>query len=94
MITGPALGAAHQAGIIHRDIKPENIMVRGDGYVKVLDLVWPTSESFDGSGKSGKAFQGNVPGIVLGTVSSMSPEQARGGEVDRERTSSVRHSAI
>jgi serine/threonine protein kinase len=80
-----ALSAAHAAGIVHRDIKPENIMRRGDGIVKVLDfgivklLEQPHPET------STYTRLQTETGAVLGTVGYMSPEQARGLEVD-ERT--------
>jgi eukaryotic-like serine/threonine-protein kinase len=76
-----ALSAAHAAGITHRDIKPDNIMVRDDGYVKVLDFglarLLPT-----GSGEDAATLaQQTMPGTVMGTVAYMSPEQARGETV-------------
>jgi serine/threonine protein kinase len=80
-----ALRAAHEAGIVHRDIKPENIMLRPDGYVKVVDFgLAKLSERrpmTDDTGASFSAIDTN-PGIVMGTVSYMSPEQARGLAVD------------
>ena len=80
-----ALSAAHAAGIVHRDIKPENIMRRGDGIVKVLDfgivkLLEQTQAEMSVHTRSQTEM-----GAVLGTVGYMSPEQARGLEVD-ERT--------
>ncbi len=82
-----ALAAAHQAGIVHRDIKPENIMIRRDGYAKVLDfgLVKLTEKknADDVSLEDAtRAFINTTPGLVMGTVSYMSPEQARGKETD------------
>ena len=80
-----ALQAAHEAGIVHRDIKPENIMLRRDGVVKVLDfgLAKLTTDVgvVDGQGLAQSKVQTN-PGVVMGTVAYMSPEQARGAEVD------------
>lgn len=83
-----ALAAAHEAGITHRDVKPENIMIRRDGYVKVLDfglakLVQPQSTSTDsGSEAPTVALHRTEPGLVMGTAAYMSPEQARGRPVD------------
>src|SRR5437867_6117196 len=82
-----ALAAAHETGIVHRDIKPENIMLRPDGYVKVLDfgiaklaerevpVTTPTDEAL-------LLVETNL-GSILGTVRYMSPEQAYGTQVDK-----------
>ncbi len=82
-----ALAAAHEAGIVHRDIKPENIMLRPDGYVKVLDfgiaklaeqevpVTTPRDEAL--------LLVETNPGSILGTARYMSPEQARGASVDK-----------
>ncbi len=84
-----ALVAAHAAGIIHRDIKPENVMLRPDGYVKVLDFglaKFTEQRSFGASGSDPEAATeaavSTNPGMVMGTVCYMSPEQARGTQVD------------
>jgi len=81
-----ALAAAHDAGVVHRDIKPENIMLRPDGYVKVLDfgiakLTERRLASDDRSIETTALLQ-TRPGLVLGTAHYMSPEQARGQKVD------------
>ncbi|HKP86760.1 MAG TPA: protein kinase, partial [Blastocatellia bacterium] len=80
-----ALAAAHEAGIIHRDIKPENVMLRPDGYVKVLDFGLAKLAEGKYSGQSSAPTMANIStdsGIVMGTASYMSPEQARGQKVD------------
>lgn len=79
-----ALSAAHQAGIVHRDVKPENIMIRPDGYIKVLDfgLAKLTELSDPGAEEETKRLVKTNPGVIMGTVSYMSPEQARGKSTD------------
>jgi eukaryotic-like serine/threonine-protein kinase len=82
-----ALAAAHQAGIVHRDIKPENIMLRPDGYVKVLDfgIAKLAEEELPATMSRDEALllvETNL-GAVLGTVRYMSPEQACGERVDQ-----------
>jgi serine/threonine protein kinase len=80
-----ALSAAHKAGIIHRDIKPENIMLRPDGYVKVLDfgLAKLSEQASPVVAAEAPTIQVRTgSGIVIGTAGYMSPEQARGLSVD------------
>ena len=77
-----ALAVAHQAGITHRDIKPENIMVRDDGYVKVLDFGLARLSAANVSDEStAETAIHTKPGSIVGTVAYMSPEQARGDTV-------------
>src|SRR6476620_6106584 len=83
-----ALAVAHETGIVHRDIKPENIMLRPDGYVKVLDFgIAKLAESTFAEATADEAESVTLAethlGSILGTVRYMSPEQARGAPVDK-----------
>jgi len=79
------LEAAHDAGIVHRDLKPANVKIRPDGRVKLLDF--GLAKAFDtsdgGRELTRAASDATVDGMVLGTPAYMSPEQARGQQVDR-----------
>ena len=74
-----ALGAAHAAGIVHRDLKPENVMVRDDGYVKLVDF--GLARRTFATEETGEIALTSAGGVLLGTVRYMSPEQARGESV-------------
>jgi serine/threonine protein kinase len=83
-----ALEAAHERGIIHRDLKPGNIMMTSDGKVKVLDFglakaCEPEASNVNLSNSPTRMTGASMPGVILGTASYMSPEQAKGRSVDK-----------
>ena len=85
-----AFEAAHESGIIHRDLKPANVKLTPNGQIKVLDFGLAKALSTDPSSPGASPSMsptltsaGTIAGMVLGTASYMSPEQAKGKEVDR-----------
>ena len=80
-----ALAVAHAQQIVHRDIKPDNVMVRPDGYVKLLDFGLARAQPDRyGSGATGAGPASTEAGLILGTIGYMAPEQARGETVSAE----------
>ena len=81
-----ALAAAHEAGIVHRDLKPSNVRITPEGQVKLLDFgiakhLTPATDDFTQAATMANDL--TSPGLAIGTPAYMSPEQIRGGEVDK-----------
>jgi TolB-like protein/Flp pilus assembly protein TadD len=81
------LAKAHTSGIVHRDLKPENVMLTGDGLAKIVDFGIAKARIVDADATAGRdstmtELAGTSPGVVVGTIGYMSPEQASGRPVD------------
>jgi len=90
-----ALAKAHAAGIVHRDLKPDNVMITHDGFAKVLDfglakLIEPQQQSLGSASEVVTIMQQHSrPGLILGTVGYMSPEQAQGRTEEIDQRSDI-----
>ncbi|PYQ60626.1 MAG: hypothetical protein DMF58_07575, partial [Acidobacteria bacterium] len=76
------LACAHAHGIVHRDLKPANIFLTSDGHVKILDFGLAKAERFEGSESLSKIETASQPGVAVGTIGYMAPEQVSGAKVD------------
>ena len=76
------LGAAHDKGLVHRDLKPENVFLLEDGQVKILDFGLARQTNPSGQSGAAETIAATDPGIVMGTIGYMAPEQVRGQAVD------------
>src|SRR5215471_6569054 len=73
------LGAAHEKGIVHRDLKPENLFVTRDGRVKILDFGLAKLTQVEGAAAASNVATATEPGVVMGTLGYMSPDQIKTG---------------
>ena len=88
------LAKAHDAGIVHRDLKPDNIMITSDGHAKILDfglakLIEPTTSGATSGEEPTILQQHSTPGLILGTLGYMSPEQAQGKSKEVDHRSDI-----
>ena len=88
------LAKAHDAGIVHRDLKPDNIMITSDGHAKILDfglakLIEPTTSGATSGEEPTILQQHSTPGLILGTLGYMSPEQAQGKSKEIDHRSDI-----